>query len=245
MTRFGQTRTPTLAEVLRAAITAQLGNVHIALPARIEQYDEAEQKINAKPLLQNNVILSDGTEADPDVLPCINNVPVVFPRGGGFFMSLPLAVGDHVLLIFNERSIDKFLQGDGGDTNPTDVRMHDLSDAVAIPGFYPFGSSLADADPDNIVIGKENGVQVHVAEDKIELGEKGAGEKAVIDSKLQNELSKIASELSKIATALTTIDTQTHTGNLGMPTSPPVPLHAASISYSPAGTDSALVTLKE
>lgn len=244
MTRIRQTRSPTNVEVIRAGIAAQLFEVHVALPASIEKYDAAKQKIDAKPLLKRNVVLSDGSELLEE-LPVITDVPVVFPRGGGFFISLPLAVGDHVLLVFNERSIDKFTQGDGSDTDPTDVRMHDLSDAVAIPGFYPFGSSLADADPDNIVIGKENGVQVHVAEDKIELGQKGAGQKAVIDSKLQSELSKIASELTKIGTALTTIDTQTHTGNLGMPTSPPVPLHAASISYSPSGTDSALVTLKE
>jgi hypothetical protein len=50
---------------------------------------------------------------------------------------MPVDVGDYVLLLFNEKSIDSFSQI-GGLVDPDDMRKHDLTDAVALPGFYPF-----------------------------------------------------------------------------------------------------------
>ena len=71
-----------------------------------------------------------------------------------------------MLLVFCERSIDKYTSGSGIDTNPVDLRQHDLSDAVAIPGFYPFQKSINDIDSDNMVIGKDkNGIQIHITPD--------------------------------------------------------------------------------
>lgn len=175
-------------------MSAQLFEVHVALPASIEKYDETNQKIDAKPLLKRNVVLSDGSEVLEE-LPVITDVPVQFPRGGGFFMSLPLAVGDHVLLVFNERSIDKFTQGDGSDTDPTDVRMHDLSDAVAIPGFYPFGKSLADAHTGNMVLGKDGDIQIHIKPGgEIHLGSENAADFVALAQKVLDELTTAKSD---------------------------------------------------
>jgi hypothetical protein len=51
---------------------------------------------------------------------------------------MPLTRGDYVLLVFCERSIDAWLSI-GGIVDPDDYRKFDLSDAVAIPGLFPFG----------------------------------------------------------------------------------------------------------
>jgi len=146
------TRTPDLAEVLRASLDARLQELHTALPAKVEKFDADTQKVDAKPLLKRNVQLDDGTELVEE-LPVITDVPVVFPRSGKFFFTFPIEKGDHVLLVFNERSIDDFMELAGDDTDPADFRMHHLADAVAFPGFFPTASKLAGFDKEAAVIG--------------------------------------------------------------------------------------------
>lgn len=160
---------PTLAEVINDALESRISDVHVALPAKIESYDEINQKASIKPLIKNVLVLSDGEVIDD--LPIINDVPVVFPRGGGFFLTFPLAVGDFVLLIVCESSIEKFTMGTGVNQNPSDLRRHSLSDAVCFPGFYPFQQSIVDADPDNMAMGKdESGIQLRMTSDnKVEI----------------------------------------------------------------------------
>jgi len=156
MTRLGQTRSPDLAEVIQAAISNAIGEIHTALPARVEKYDPVKQKIDAKPLLKKAVINIDGSE-ELVSLPVITDVPVMFPRAGGFFVTFPIQKGDFVLLVFVERSTDIFLAGPGSDTDPVDLRTHDLSDAVAFPCLYPFGKSIKDIDSKNFVMGQDRG----------------------------------------------------------------------------------------
>lgn len=244
MTTEESSRSPEPQEVLRTAIEYYLRDLHVALPGRIESYDVATQKADVKPLVQRLVPTEDGEEL-AESLPVIPAVPVVFPRAGGFFISMPVKKGDFCLLVFCSYPIDKYKAGNGQDASPEEFDMHDISDAVALMGFAPFGSAIPDADPENVVIGVEGGVQIHVASDKIALGSKDASEQVPIDSKVQAELDKIKTELDKVQTALTTNDTHTHVGNLGAPTGPPVPLMGASIVYTKADTNSELVTIKE
>lgn len=132
------------------------------MPGRVEKYDAARQVADVKPLIQRRITTAEGGEI-VESLPVIPDVPVVFPRAGGFFISLPIAVGDRVLLVFNDKSIDKFVTGEGEDTDPVDVRNQALSDAVALPGFHPFGEALTGVSTSDIVIGKEGESQDFVA----------------------------------------------------------------------------------
>lgn len=194
-------RTPSLAEVISLAISQKLADVHVSLPGRIESYDASEQKADVKPLLKRPVRAEDGTFLEAEELPIIPDVPIVFPRGGGggsggYFISWPLTKGDHVHLVFNERSIDKFIDAtsSGGDTDPVDLRTHNLSDAVAYPGFYPFSQPLADAHTDNMVIGEDSGCQIHIKPSgEIHIGSENAAEFVAQAAKTLSELSAIVS----------------------------------------------------
>lgn len=179
-------RSPTLEEVIRAALAAAQGRIHTALPGRIESYDSERQCANVQPLIQNITLTGEGEDL-VETLPIINDVPVVFPRGGGFFISLPLAKGDYVLLVFNERSIDKFVTGSGGVTDPLDPRQHNLSDAVAFAGFYPFAQSIEDSNGEDLVLGKdENGVQLALTADGRVNVTFGGGQTITIEGKDAN-----------------------------------------------------------
>jgi hypothetical protein len=129
--------TPTLPEVLRAVLESRLADVHTALPAKIVKYDATTRKADVQPLLKREYV-----DGDIMSMPVISNVPVMFPSGGGAFLSFPVKAGDGCLLIFSERSLDRWLsQNNVGEVETADVRMHDITDAVAIVGLAPFAAS--------------------------------------------------------------------------------------------------------
>lgn len=75
-------------------------------------------------------------------LPLLLDVPLCFPSGGGFVLTFPVAAGDEVLVVFASRSLDNWW-AQTGDVGPSglshsqaELRMHDLSDGVAIPGLF-------------------------------------------------------------------------------------------------------------
>lgn len=162
MTRMGNTRSPSLEEVLRMAVHQRMVDVHTALPGRVEKYNAKEQKADIKPLLKRTVINEDGSEIS-ESLPVVPDVPIMFPRAGGFFITFPIEQGDFVLMVFCERSIDKFTAGLGSESDPVDLRMHDLSDAVAFPAFYPFAKSIKTASATDLVLGQDgDGAQIAI-----------------------------------------------------------------------------------
>ncbi len=234
-------RTPELEDVIRLALEDAQSKLHVALPGRVEAYDAVKQTVDVKPLLKNSFIDDDGEDVVEE-LPVINSVPVQFSRGGGFFLSFPIVKGDHVLLVFNERSIDKFQTGGGDDIDPVDTRMHNLSDAVALPGFYPDSKALGDAHSSNTVLGKDGATQIHVADGKIELGAEASVDKASLDSKIQIELTRIASELVALTTHAAT---HVHPGVTSGPASTGVAVPIPPIPGSPAATASTLVTIEK
>jgi hypothetical protein len=66
--------------------------------------------------------------------PVLVNCPVFFATGGGFVVTMPVAVGDPCLLLFNDRDIDTWFST-GAIAPPNTSRAHDLSDGFALVGF--------------------------------------------------------------------------------------------------------------
>lgn len=149
------TATPTLAEVIAGAMESRLSELHVALPGRIDSYDASTQKARVQPLIRKKFIGADQAVS----MPIINNVPVVFPRTANAIISMPISKGDNVLLLFSERSMDNWLST-GGEADPGVTRKHDISDAIAIPGLYPF-SDPSDASGTDLLL-KLNNIQMRL-----------------------------------------------------------------------------------
>ena len=66
-------------------------------------------------------------------LPEVDRVPILWPGGNGFHSGIDLAKGDELLCVVSDRAIDSWLQG-GGVQVPTNGRLHDITDIVALPG---------------------------------------------------------------------------------------------------------------
>ena len=126
----------TLSDVISRHIDARLAEVRVAIPATVLTYDSLRQTVTVQIAVPERVV---GASAAPDVprtIPPLSNVPVMWPAGtaGTFSMTMPLAAGDGVMLVFADRSTDEVRSlGQTAPSHPADPRRFDLTDAYAIP----------------------------------------------------------------------------------------------------------------
>lgn len=125
------TESPSWAQVLQDAFESRLCELHTAIPAKIVSYDSKTGQADVQPLLKRK--FKDGEVVD---LPVCNAVPVCFPRTLSAYVHLPIKKDDLGLLIFSERSIDRY-KTYGGSQDPQDPRKHSLSDGFFMLGGYP------------------------------------------------------------------------------------------------------------
>jgi hypothetical protein len=116
------------AAAARAHVEAAVVDLHTSGPGIVQSFDAAKQTAVVKPVVQK---FFRGQGFKP--LPPLMDVPVQFPRGGGFVLTFPVQQGDECLLVFAERAIDHW-HAMGGVQPPSDFRTHSLSDAFAIMG---------------------------------------------------------------------------------------------------------------
>ncbi len=128
-------------------------SLHTALPARVESYDSAAQTVDATPVVKRAIQRADGTTSHVQ-LPTIRAIPVCFQRAGDWFVHMPIAAGDTVLLVFCERDFARWI-GTAEISDPIDLRPHHLAHAVAIPGVYPRTKPLSAHPESAIVIGQQ------------------------------------------------------------------------------------------
>lgn len=159
-------RTPELDELLTLVLDRRLEEVHTAMPGVVTAYDATTQQCSVQP----SISLAYEDEVGKRVVetpPVITNVPVAFPRGGGFRLTFPLAAGDEVLLVFSMRSIDRY-QTKGGVVDPGDDRRFHLADAMAIPGIGKAGS-LAGVSDDHAALGHAD-TEIHLYPTGVSVG---------------------------------------------------------------------------
>lgn len=140
--------TPTLTEVFNSALFAKIADLKVALPAKVVKYDEEKQAADVQPVLKKKYLDENETVVD---MPVIYNVPVAHPRAGKAYIHMPLKKDHYVLLVFSDRSLDKWLST-GGNVDPDDTRLHHISDAIAYPGCYPFNEAITVNNTDDIII---------------------------------------------------------------------------------------------
>lgn len=117
-------------EALRGAIAGALAGTWTALPGLVVSVDLDAQTLAVQPTIQGAVTSQEGATQYVN-LPMLVDVPIVWPRAGGFALTFPISAGDEVLVVFADRCIDSWWQS-GGIGAPAEPRMHDLSDGFAI-----------------------------------------------------------------------------------------------------------------
>ena len=170
---------PTLTEVIREALDARLESVRVAMPGIVQAYNAATQSADVLPSVRGSVLEVDGS-LTPEALPVIPDVPVMFPRAGGFFLSFPLIPGDSVLLVFSESDLGEWRRV-GSVVDPGDTRRHTLAGAIAIPGLFPATNTITPA-PNGAQLGSETGVRTTFTVSQVQVG--GASDAAALASRV-------------------------------------------------------------
>lgn len=148
----------TFESAIKAFFEYQMRNVYTAIPAQVVQVrDAGQQKVDVKPLV--NMVFPDWE--DDQEWPTILSVPLMYPASSTSAFTFPVKAGDTVLLVFNQSCIDVFKSGDGTAAPPSDYRVFNMRDAVAIPGLFPFGTAINQPSKHTLTHSTDDAVLVH------------------------------------------------------------------------------------
>lgn len=138
--------TQTLRGLIDSLVGQGLEGLRVSIPGSVTSYDPTTQKADVQPLVKRRRVDGASGELVTERMPVVPAVPVVFPGAGPYAITWPIAVGDVVLLVFADRSLDLWLAR-GGEVDPEDTRVHSHTDAVAIPGVRPFADPIGPTPP--------------------------------------------------------------------------------------------------
>ena len=98
-----------LKEFVESSIQNQRIGLHTALPGIVTKYDAEKQRADIQLAIKRQIKATGGTVE----IPILKGVPVVFPRSTGFRMIFNLSVNEPVLVLFAERSLERWKTSSG------------------------------------------------------------------------------------------------------------------------------------
>ncbi len=140
--------TPSTEQTIAQNIEEAVKDLRVAMPVKVISFNASKQTVSVQPMIK--ITLSAGGSMP---LPVLVDVPVKFPRGGGFAVTFPIIAGDEGLVIISDRCIDGWYQS-GSLSDPLDLRLHDLSDASFLPGVSSLPNVITAFDSDALVMRK-------------------------------------------------------------------------------------------
>lgn len=120
------------ATLHQGQLDAHQGSIWTALPGIILSVDLKAMTCQVQPAIQAIERDPQGNKTDVSLPPLVD-VPIVFPHGGPYAQTFPVAKDDECLVVFASRCIDNWWQS-GGVQPQFEQRQHDLSDGIAIIG---------------------------------------------------------------------------------------------------------------
>ena len=171
----------TLPESIAASVSRMnavkasiMQSIRVSVPAIVQSFNPGPPAtVVLQVALKEYVQKSDPTGlfnpvTDIVALPLLSDVPVVFPTGGGWSLTLPIQPGDECLAVFSDAALDAWLQSGGIDNAPISQRRHSLSDAMAVFGLRSTPNGLDGYSTDSMQIRSDDGtVVIDLADDQI------------------------------------------------------------------------------
>jgi hypothetical protein len=224
----------TLAEVFGAHADVLKNAIRKCLPGTVTAVNPAAQTVDVQ-IAVNNLLIDDNGAVYSEPAPGIAGIPLGVMRGGGFFVWVPVSVGDSVLVLFTDLSTDTWRAGNGQPVDPGFVGKHTMDSAFAIPCCAPDGMALVSPAAGKLIIGKDgSSAQIKISATDIELGA------SVTDSVALASL--VNSAISTIVTAFNSHFHLAPSGGAGGPTSTvALTIPPGTITPSPPSVASTLV----
>jgi hypothetical protein len=182
---------------------------------QIVAFDSAKNSVNVQPVLQRKFV----DDKEPSNLPIINDVPVAYFGGGGFWITVEPAVGDYCILLISDRAIERWKQT-GGIVSPVKARHHDMNDAVAYLGLNPFNNALSNIASNAIHIRSRDGqAGIKLTDSAIELTQDGQTIGTVTGSSVSFTVNVTAPDF--VTDSGVSLGSHTHPGDSGGTTGAP------------------------
>ena len=91
--------------------------------------------------------------------PVLPNVPAFVLYGGTAYIGMPIAAGDSCIVLFSDRDLDPWVTNGTTGAPPNSLRMHSISDAIALVGIRPSANPIKPlpSDGEHITIANASG----------------------------------------------------------------------------------------
>jgi hypothetical protein len=138
-------------------------DLRVAVPGIVQSFNATAQTVTVQIAIREmiNVITADGQGGaapvpTPTQIQILSDVPICTYGGGGFEVTLPIAIGDECLVVFGDSCMSAWW-ANGGVQNPEVSRRHNLSDGFAIIGPRSQPRKLANYSTDSLQIRSDDG----------------------------------------------------------------------------------------
>lgn len=194
-------------------------DLHTNLPGIVRSFDRTTQTVRVQLTIKRLWIDNDlGWLPLPELVDC----PVQFMRYGNFVITGPVSEGDEGLVHFSERAIDNWWHA-GGVQEPSEYRLHDLSDGCFSPGYSSKGRVPANIADDALEIRTLDGATViRVTDSEIQMNG-DASSKGVARLGDSTKLTLSPTDIQTLAAALLATGAFVPSGTPGTPIIPPIP----------------------
>jgi hypothetical protein len=118
---------------MKALIDQALTHTWVAAPGIVQSFSPSDCTASVQVAIMWQARDKTGVWKDQSPAPIIPKALVLFPGNSGFQFTFPLQAGDEGLLVFCDRCIDSWWK-QGGVQGQYDIRKHDATDGVFIPG---------------------------------------------------------------------------------------------------------------
>lgn len=218
---------PTLADVLaltKKELLLSLNAHHLGtIRSFNSELQTAQATVNYQ---QTHFVRASSGQYVPKLVPypVLMDCPVICLGGGLGALTFPIAAGDECLVLFNDRDINNWFQGNAN-TGPQTSRLHSFSDGLILVGLRSLANVLVDYDGVRIALRSKAGetvVGVNPATQKVLVTNTAPGNATTLNTLLAQLISNVQSLVT--ATAAITVAVTSAPGTSS------VPLNAATIS---------------
>lgn len=133
-------------------------DLRVSIPGIVQSFDPVEQTVTVQPAIKERVVDGVGNISMVN-LPLLLDVPISFPRAGGFVLTMPVKPGDECLVVFADMCIDAWWS-QGGVQVQAEKRRHDLSDGFAILGTWSQSKRVANYSTTSAQLRSETGTSL-------------------------------------------------------------------------------------
>lgn len=144
-------------EVLNTLADRIKGEILVGFPVEVME-DSDGHTSHIQPLIKFVQRMPDGSQQVKDYPP-IYDAPNNFPSGGGSTLTMPVKKKDTGYAFVMSRSIDAWHEKDGMQPQ-IDARMHDLSDAIYVPGLRATPRKLKNVSTESAQLRSDDGKHI-------------------------------------------------------------------------------------